>query len=75
MQGHTNHSVELAALAYDEIFELERQFNQELADRCNTLMASGDEEQIQEGFRVQYGRFAVREFLNRIHVYARERSD
>ncbi len=62
--------MEQANITFDEIFELERIFNAELAERCNKLMRSGDEEQIQEGFRVQFGRFAVREFLSRIKVYA-----
>jgi len=62
--------MEQVNLTFDEIFELERVFNDELAERCNQLMNSGNEEQIQEGFRVQYGRFAVRDFLSRIKVYA-----
>jgi hypothetical protein len=58
------------SVTYEEIFELERQFNFELSEECNALMQSGDAKKIEEGFQVQYGRFLVREFLNRIYRFA-----
>jgi hypothetical protein len=53
-------------ITLDEIFEIERIYNAELAGRCTELMKQG---RIQDGYKVQFGRFAVREFLSRIKVH------